>query len=274
MRDGDIVRRNAYSLMSSPSQSSHYMISVRRDDRGRGGSRYLHNAVQPGAILHISRPVNLFPVAQLARKHLLVAGGIGITPILAMCEQLLRDRLAFELHYANRSRERAAYSGDLVARYGERVHLYHSDEGERIPFGPLLQRQPLGTHLYVCGPARMIDSTMTRAQELGWPSQNLHHERFAAPTIGLPYDVRLARSGRTVRVGFDQSMLEAIEADGVDAPYLCRGGACGQCETGVLVCDGELLHADHFLTADEKASRTKVMLCVSRFSGRSLVLDL
>jgi ferredoxin len=132
----------------------------------------------------------------------------------------------------------------------------------------------MGTHLYVCGPAGMIESAMARAQELGWPPQTLHHERFAAPAVGRPYDVELARSGRTVRVGADQSMLEAIEASGVDAPYLCRGGACGQCETRVLACDGALLHADHFLTPEEKASGAKVMLCVSRFSGRSLVLDL
>jgi len=274
MRDGDIVRRNSYSLMSSPTQSSHYAISVRRDDGGRGGSRYLHGAVEVGTILHIGHPVNLFPIARHAKKHLLIAGGIGITPILAMCEQLFRDRLIFELHYANRSREQAAYTQDLVARYDNRVHLYHSDDGERIPLDQLLRRQPLGTHLYVCGPARMIESILARAQELGWPPPSLHCERFAAPVIGRPYDVQLARTGRTVRVGSDQSMLEAIEADGVDAPYLCRGGACGQCETGVLACEGELLHADHFLTPEEKASGTKVMLCVSRFSGRSLVLDL
>ncbi len=112
------------------------------------------------------------------------------------------------------------------------------------------------------------------ARGLGWPEQALHVERFIAPAIGEPYAVRLARSGLGIRVGSHQSMLEAIEAAGVDAPSMCRGGACGQCETAVLACDGTLHHHDHYLTDDEKASRTKVMPCVSRFEGSSLVLDL
>jgi ferredoxin-NADP reductase len=274
MQDGDLVRRNAYSLMSPPSETSHYTISVRRDEVGRGGSRYLHDHIRTGMTLHLSHPVNLFPIEQRARKHLLVAGGIGITPFLAMIEQLSRDHKPFELHYAFRSREHAAYADDLVAEHGMRIHLYHSDRGERIDPGRLFAQQPLGTHLYVCGPATMIEWALGSARAMGWPEQNLHHERFIAPAVGTPYEVRLARSERTVRVGSHQSMLEAIEAAGVDAPYLCRGGACGQCETKVLACEGRLLHHDHFLSEAEKASRTKVMPCVSRFEGASLILDL
>ena len=273
MQDGNVVRRNAYSLMSPPSQTSQYTISVRRDQSGRGGSRYLHDHVGPGMTLHISHPVNLFPIAQRARRHVLIAGGIGITPFLAMMEQLHHDHRPFELHYAFRSREHAAYADELVAKHGARIHVYHDDQGEKIDLGRLLGHQPLGTHLYVCGPAPMIEWVLGSAHALGWPDQNLHHERFIAPAIGAPYEVKLARSGITVRVGSHQSMLEALEAAGVDAPYLCRGGACGQCETKVLACDGTLLHHDHFLTAAEKASGEKVMPCVSRFEGRELVLD-
>ncbi len=274
MRDGDILRRNAYSLMSRPTDRSHYTISVRRDDVGRGGSRYLHDNVRPGARLAISYPVNLFPVEQRAGKHLLIAGGIGITPFLATLDQLHRDRRPFELHYAIRSREHAAYADDLVADHGARVKIYHDDRGEKIDLDRLLGYQPLGTHLYVCGPTPMIDWVLGSARRLGWPEQTLHVERFIAPAIGQPYDLRLARSGIEVRVGSHQSMLEAIEVAGVDAPYMCRGGACGQCETGVLHCEGTLLHHDHFLTEAEKASGRKVMPCVSRFEGASLVLDL
>ncbi len=274
MRDGDVLRRNAYSLMSPPSQTSHYTISVRRDEAGRGGSRFLHDTVRPGTRLEISHPVNLFPVDQRARKHLMIAGGIGITPFLAMVEQLARDHKPFDLHYAFRSREHAAYADELEAAHGTRVHVYHDDRGERIDLDRLLGHQPLGTHLYVCGPAAMIDWVLGSARAAGWPDQTLHHERFVAPATGAPYDVALSRSGLQIHVGAHQSMLEAIEAAGVDAPYLCRGGACGQCEAQVLDCRGTLLHHDHYLSEAEKASNGKVMPCVSRFEGTRLVLDL
>lgn len=271
--DGEVVRRNSYSLMGPPSLTSSYTISVRRDGGGRGGSRYLHDHVRLGDTLHISHPVNLFPIDQRARKHLLVAGGIGITPFLAMMEQLAEEHRPFRLHYAARSREDAAYAEQVAARYGDAVRLYHSAAGERIALDAILRHQPLGTHLYVCGPARMIDAVLEAARVMGWPDQSLHHERFTAPANGQPYEIRLARAGLRVKVGAGQSMLEAIEAAGIDAPYLCRGGACGQCETRVLSCDGVICHADHFLSDDEKRSGSKVMPCVSRFEGRELVLD-
>lgn len=273
MRDGDLTRRNAYSLMSAPWRTGSYTISVRRDENGRGGSRYLHDQVRQGDMLHITYPVNLFPLDQRARKHLLLAGGIGITPILAMIEQLARDGAPFEVHYANRSEASTAYAEHLSARCGQRVTLYHDDQGAAMPLARILGNQPLGTHLYVCGPSGMIEWVLDSARELGWPEQNLHCERFLAPASGAPYEIRLAKAGRAVKVGAHQSMLEAIEAAGVEAPYLCRGGACGQCETQVLEFDGTLLHADHFLTEAEKASGEKIMPCVSRFEGRLLVLD-
>jgi ferredoxin-NADP reductase len=274
MPDGDLLRHNAYSLMSSPSETTHYTISVRRDEVGRGGSRYMHDQVRPDMTLNISHPVNLFPIDHRGKKHLLIAGGIGITPFLAMVEQLGQTHQPFELHYAVRSSEHAAYAEELTNRFGARIHLYHDDRGDKIDLDKMLSRQVLGTHLYVCGPGPMIEWVLNSARALGWPDHNLHHERFIAPAIGEPYEVRLARAGKTVRVGSHQSMLEAIEAAGVEPPSMCRGGACGQCETSVLSCDGTLLHADHFLTEAEKASGAKVMPCVSRFRGTALVLDL
>ena len=157
MRDGDLVRRNAYSLMSPPSVTSHYTISVRRDEVGRGGSRYLHDHIRPGMTLHLSHPVNLFPIEQRARKHLLVAGGIGITPFLAMIEQLHRDHKPFELHYAFRSREHAAYADDLVRDTAGAFTSTTTTGARRSTRAALFAQQPLGTHLYVCGPAGMID---------------------------------------------------------------------------------------------------------------------
>ena len=112
-----------------------------------------------------------------------------------------------------------------------------------------------------------------QAEAAGWPSASVHFEEFLAPGIGQVFTAELARSGKTVTVGTHQSLLEAIEAAGVDAPYLCRGGACGQCETAVLACDGKILHRDHWLSAEEQAEGTKIMPCVSRFEGKTLVLD-
>ena len=272
--DGQTVHRRAYSLMSPPSQTASYMISVRRDDTGRGASRHMHERVGVGARLAISHPVNLFPIAQRAEKHLLLAGGIGITPFLAMMHQLNEQARPFELHYAARSQDEAAYAAEIQARYGHHARFYHSNLGERLPLATILANQPLGTHVYVCGPRRMLEDATQTAAACGWPDPAVHCERFGAPPGGEAFEVRLRRSRIAVQVGAHQSMLEAIEAAGVPAPSLCRGGACGQCEARVLACDGALLHHDHVLTADDKAAGHKIMPCVSRFIGRSLVIDL
>lgn len=273
MRDGETSRLNPYSLMSSPLDTSEYTISIRRDDVGRGGSLFMHNRVRPGDTMVVSYPVNLFSLDLRARKHLLVAGGIGITPFVAQTAQLAAGGGNFELHYSVRTASLATYADPLRERYGHRVHLYHDDRDERIPLDRLLAAQPLGTHLYICGPKGMIDWARTRAAAAGWPPETVHFEHFAAPQPGAPFEVTLALSGKTIRVGEQQSLLEAIEAAGVDPPYLCRGGVCGQCETNVISCDGAFLHNDHWLSEEEHRAGSKIMPCVSRFEGRSLVLE-
>jgi len=274
MRDGARVFRNPYSLMGSPLDSSRYQISVLRVDESRGGSAYMHERVLKGSTLEINEPVNLFPVNRLGHKHILIAGGIGITPFLAMLSQFKHDRANFELHYAVRSPEDGAYFASLSASREPGVFVYRSDKGERIPLGQILENQPLGTHLYVCGPQRMIDWTLQTAKEEGWPKENVHYEHFDAPPPGREFVVKLAKSGREIRVGEHQSILEALEQAGVDAPYLCRGGACGQCITNVLGVQGKILHNDHYLADDEKACGGKIATCVSRMDGGSVTLDL
>jgi ferredoxin-NADP reductase len=221
----------------------------------------------------ISHPVNLFPLDRRARKHLMIAGGIGITPFLAQIAQAVALDQRFELHYAARSAALCAYGAALRERHPGRVTLYFDEDGQAIDLPALLAGQPIGTHLYVCGPKAMIAWVRRTAAAAGWPAAAVHHEEFLAPPPGVPFAVQLARSGRTLTVGPVQSLLEAIEAAGVAAPYLCRGGACGQCETDVLACDGRLLHNDHWLTEAQKASGKKIMPCVSRAEGRLLVLD-
>lgn len=276
MQDEDRVLRNPYSLMGSPFDSSSYQISVLRTRDSRGGSIFVHDKLKEGSELSITAPVNLFPIDRRARRHLLIAGGIGITPFMAMMEQLEREELPFELHYGMRSKAGGAYWSALRDTYGRRINTYFDDAQQKIPLTRLLENQPLGTHLYVCGPAAMIDWVLTEAREAGWPEENVHFERFSAPPAGAPFTIELAKAGHTIDVKPTQSILEAIEAAGLTVPFLCRGGACGQCETHVVSCSGTIEHNDHFLSAAEKASGGKIMICVSRLksAGSRIVLDL
>jgi ferredoxin-NADP reductase len=275
MHDSGDLRRNPYSLMSAPDDTSAYEISVLRVLNSRGGSVFMHDSVKIGDELTISQPVNLFPVDHRGRKHILFAGGIGITPFIAMMEQFTRDNMAFELHYAMRTHEHGAFWQALLDHYGpRRVKIYCDGENSLIPVETIVENQPLGTHIYVCGPSGMIDGVLLTALEAGWPKENLHAERFLAPPAGLPFQIRLEQSGKEITVGEHQSILEAVEAAGCDAPYMCRGGACGQCETAVLSDDGELEHNDIYLSDEEKAAGRKIMICVSRFKGQELVLQL
>lgn len=267
MQDGPVLRRNAYSLVSDPMDPSGYEIAVQREDGGRGGSLFMHAQAQPGMMMKIGAPVNLFSLNLMARKHLLIAGGVGITPFLAQIPELDRLGAAYELHYAVRSRDELA---DLPVLASD-THVHVSDEGTRMDLTALLSTQPLGTHLYVCASDRMIRTVLDTALALGWPKDALHFEEFLAPAPGEPFDVFCARSHKTLTVGAHQSLLEALEAAGIDAPWLCRGGACGQCETNVLACDGQIDHRDHWLEAGERDR--KIMPCVSRFKGALLTID-
>ena len=273
MFDGGRRIRNPYSLMGVNGSGS-YEISVLRTVNSRGGSIFMHERVIKGTELTISHPVNLFAINHTGRKHILVAGGIGITPFIAMAHELASTQRQFQLHYAMRSSNRGAYCNQLQTAYPGRVFIYRDDCGEGIPIDALYKNQPLGTHLYVCGPGPMIDVVLKAGLEAGWPPESLHFERFAAPQGGTPFMVKLSRSGLTVEVDEHQSILDAVEAAGVDAPYLCRGGACGQCETEVVSFEGTLVHNDNYLDAETKESGRKVMICVSRLNGRELTLKL
>lgn len=267
MQDGDILRRNAYSLISDPEDGSGYEIAVQREDQGRGGSRFMHEQAQPGMLMHIGSPVNLFGLNLTARKHLLIAGGVGITPFLAQVRELDRLGAAYELHYAVRSRDELAALPLLPAG----VHVHVSAEGSRLDLPAILSAQPLGTHLYVCASDRMITTVLDTALSLGWPRDALHSEEFLAPAPGEPFQVFCARSHKTLTVGAHESLLEALENAGIAAPWLCRGGACGQCETDVIACDGTIEHHDHWLEPGERDR--KIMPCVSRFRGTLLTID-
>ncbi|TDF84580.1 PDR/VanB family oxidoreductase [Pseudomonas sp. H9] len=275
VQDGDKTHRNAYSLMGSPYDSSAYQIAVRRVSDGRGGSRHLHDCLEEGALLQILQPANLFPLAKHARQHIFIAGGVGITPVYSQMEELHLKQADFELHLAVRGPEHTALGLELQARYGERVHLYVQGQDARMDIKQILSARPLGSHVYVCGPDSMIDDTLDSAHALGWTDSHIHYERFVEQgSNGKPFSVTLARQGVTIEVPPDQSLLEAAEQAGYKVPYLCRGGACGYCETEVLEAEGELDHRDDWLSEEDKLSKRKFMPCVSRTCGSRLVVDL
>jgi ferredoxin-NADP reductase len=265
---------NAYSLMGDPLARDSYRIAVRRMEPSRGGSQFLHDKAQLGSELAISHPVNLFAIQRAGRKHLLLAGGIGVTPILAQARQLAAAGADFEVHYAFRNPEQGAFTELFKELAGERAHFYIDSKGEAIPFAKLFADQPLGTHAYVCGPDGMRVAAFKAGKEAGWPASHLHSEQFLAPQKGSPFTVFLKRSNLELTVPPDMSILEAVEQAGVDAPYLCRGGACGQCECEVLETDGSIGHRDVVLSDLEKSEGRKMMICVSRLEGARLVLNL
>jgi len=274
---GERVRRNPYSLACAPWSADAYRIVVRRIADGRGGSRALHDNVSVGDRLEVEPPRNLFAPVISARRHLLVAGGIGITPLLSYTHQLSAAAIPFELHYAVRDADRIPLLDELqqlcTGTGALAVHIDTDGTALMTALGPALDRQPLGTHLSICGPPAMMDAVVAASRHRGWPASRVHLERFSldvGPTE--PFAVRLAGSGRELEVAADESLLESLENAGVEVRYLCRQGVCGECRTGVLA--GVPDHRDVYLTAEEREGNTVIMPCVSRCASDSLVLDL
>ncbi|MGY1636142.1 PDR/VanB family oxidoreductase [Geodermatophilus sp. SYSU D00742] len=265
-------RRNAYSLTGSGVAPEEYTISVLLCPDGTGGSRWVHQ-LQVGDAVAADPPRSAFPPVATARHHLLVAGGIGVTPMLSHARAAVRWRRSFTLLYGYRPGA-GAHLAELRELAGPRLEE-HPDVATFLPrIESALGSAPLGTHLYVCGPTPLLDFVLERAERLGWPEDRVHTERFSAAALdpGDPFDVRLARSGRRIAVPSGVSLLEALERGGVPVPNLCRQGVCGECRVPVLA--GRPLHRDLFLSEEEKAAADSVMCCVSRSTGPSLELDL
>jgi ferredoxin-NADP reductase len=267
------VLRNAYSLTSSPFDRSHYRIAVRHHEDSRGGSKYLHNEVEVGQVFSISPPSNYFHFEQGAEKLLLIAGGIGITPFMSLLSSLTFRSEMPEMHYSFRSMEDAAYLDELEQQLGPALHCYERDKGDRLEVGALLATQPLGTQVYVCGPEGLIEAVRDEARQLQWPEGSVHFEKFAVKAGGRPFSVRLQRSKRSIQVESEESLLEALEKNGIEVSHLCRAGVCGECRTVLL--QGEAGHRDLFLSEEEKTGGGFIMPCVSRARKEGeLVLDL
>jgi ferredoxin-NADP reductase len=254
---------------------AEYRIAVRREDAGRGGSRFMHEELQRGDSLTLRRPLNHFPLAE-PPEVILLAGGIGITPMVSMATALLAQRRAFQLHYSGRSRAQLAFVDELRAVVGERLHLHVDDEPQtQLSIDALLSASDPQQPIYVCGPAGMIDATLQIAERLGWPKSAVHYELFteAQPLAGdQPFEVELQSSGRTITVPADRSLLDALTEAGTDVMSDCRSGYCGLCST--RVCSGDIEHRDTYLSDAEKASGQVMQVCVSRARSGRLVLDL
>lgn len=266
------THRNAYSLVSRPGARDAWEIIVRRVPASRGGSAYIHDSLQVGDVLEAGWPGNLFAPVRTARRQLMIAGGIGITPFLSYLAEFAFSGVEHALHVCCRESERHAFDPWLA----DRPHVaWHWDaDGHRLDIPALLLRQPANTHLYVCGPDFLTDDVLEAAEAGGWPDNHVHCERFgSALSGGEAFRAVLQRSGKQIEVGEHESLLEAIEREGIEVPCLCRGGACGVCLTSVL--DGEPQHRDHYLSKTERASGKHIMPCVSRArAGGLLVLDL
>jgi ferredoxin-NADP reductase len=260
--------RNSYTLVSADPERGYELI-VRRAERSRGGSRHIHAVLAAGDVIEATVPHNLFALHSQARKYLLIGGGIGVTPLLAFLARLRETGALFELHQITSAEETTVFEALLAPRAGERIQV-HAGRAQ-IDLAAVLAAQPLGTHVYVCGPAGLMDGVEASAAALGWPASHVHREDFGAAG-GEPFLLRLSASGIEIAVTGDQTMLEAIEAAGIATPSLCRGGACGVCVLPVQ--QGEPEHRDHYLSAAEREAGCLVMPCVSRSRSATLVLDL
>ena len=268
-----------YSLCHSPADNARYRIGVLKDPASRGGSLAVHR-LKVGDTIRISPPRNHFPLDPVARRSLLFAGGIGVTPILCMAEQLSDLGADFTMHYCARSRQRAAFADYFAScRFADRVQL-HLDDGalaQKLDIDAALGAAPAGTHIYVCGPPSFIEWVLQAAQAKGFPPSNVHREYFApaapvAHDADGPFQVKLASSGRIVDIPADRSIIAVLADIGVDIPSSCAYGVCGTCITRVL--EGEADHRDVVLTDAEKNEGRQFTPCCSRAKTPLLVLDL
>jgi phthalate 4,5-dioxygenase reductase component len=270
--DGSLRR---YSLCNDPQDSTRYEIAVKRDAQGRGGSMAMTDRLTVGARLPVAPPANEFALHSRARRFLFIAGGIGITPIMAMMRHLLATAgPRFDLHYCTRSAAHTAFAAELAApEFAGHVHLHHDDgdPARAFDFWPLLER-PSGAHIYCCGPRALMDAV--RDMSGHWPFGSVHFESFgvdaATRRADQPFAVVLARSGTRIEVPANRSVLEMLRANGHVVRSSCEAGSCGSCRTGLV--SGDVEHRDFVLGEHERGEQ--IMVCVSRARTGELVLDL
>lgn len=257
----------SYSLVGEADPAG-YRIAVRLAEDSRGGSRYLWS-LKPGARLQVTSPTSLLQVDWQRQHYCLVAGGIGITPLVGAAQALLRKTPNVSLHYAVRSREDAAYAEELSDVLGERVVLYPANEGGRLDLAQLFASLPSDAAVLFCGPMRMLETARSAWAASGRASTDLSYETFGSSGrfAAEPFRVRLRDSGEEIEVPRDRSMLDVLNAAGHEIMADCRRGECGVCAVDVVAVDGELDHRDVFFSEHQKQESRKLCACVSRAHG-------
>ncbi|MGJ7552280.1 PDR/VanB family oxidoreductase [Pseudomonas alloputida] len=266
-----------YSLCSDPADASVYRLGVLKDPASRGGSVSVHDTLLEGHAVQISTPRNLFPLAADAHRSILLGGGIGITPMIAMAHALHQQGAEFELHYCGRSRSRSAFLDALAsAPFAARVFTHFDDEdaGQRLNLADVLGSGTPGTHMYTCGPSGFMDWVIAGARQQGYSEDHIHKEYFQVEVdaSGAGFEVVAARSNKTVQVAEGQSILDALAQVGIKIDISCEQGVCGTCMCEVL--EGEPDHRDVYLTDEEKAANDQILVCCSRAKSNKLVLDI
>ncbi|MGE0230755.1 MAG: 2Fe-2S iron-sulfur cluster-binding protein [Flavobacteriaceae bacterium] len=270
--------RRSYSLLNDPKETHRYVVAIHRDPDSRGGSRIVHERLRVGQKIEISPPVNDFPLDETARHSVLLAGGIGITPILCMIRRLAAEGKSWEIHYGARNRTAAAFLAEIEALAGgdsSRVHLFFDDEnpGKFIDIPGIVAAQPDDVHFYCCGPVPMLDAYEKATKDL--PRERVHMEYFSAKEEVAReggFDLVLKKSGKEVSVPPGKTILDVLIENKVNVSFSCSEGICGTCETRVI--EGVPDHRDQFLTDKEKASNKLIMVCCSGAKSAKLVLDL
>ena len=269
--------RRSYSLAGDPADRSRYVLGVLSEAQGRGGSQLMHRAFREGKRVFITPPVNHFPLADRANSHLLLAGGIGVTPMIAMAHALHRRGEPFLLHYSAAGRGSAGFVDELqAAAWSDRVRFHFKDEGARADLAALIPAFTPGQHLYTCGSPRYMDAVFEQATARGWPEDAMHREYFAVPEApprpNHPFALRLKRSQRVLQVPSDRTATEVLQEAGFAIDVKCSDGICGVCAVGCT--SGGIDHRDYVLSARERESR--VVLCCSRtvVAGAEIEIDL
>lgn len=264
-----------YSLMALPDLPEGCLaLGVLREPSGAGGSEFMH-ALKIGDVVTASAPVNNFGLHAEGSPAILFAGGIGITPILSMAADLRARAIPHRLHYAGRAQGGLAFIAPLRAICADALSIHYDSDASRLDIAAALDHAREDSHVYVCGPAAMIEAVKTCALGKGIPAHRIHYELFKADQLSSPdkpFEVQLRSTGQIIRVGTDQTIIQALEQAGLDVLYDCQRGDCGICQCGVI--EGVPDHRDVILSDDEKAANKVMQICVSRAKSERLVLDL
>ncbi|WP_336749708.1 PDR/VanB family oxidoreductase [Pantoea vagans] len=274
--EGTLLVRH-YSLIGGDTQDDPrnvWRIAVKREQFGQT-SNYIHTQLKPGMNVQVSVPVNAFPLERTNAPTLLIAGGIGITPILSMLRSLVKRSKAVRMIYCGLNPQSMAYHNEVKTLTDNQAQCLYAEDKQRLQFGQLFSDLPPETHIYICGPLPMIEACISAAKQCNWPLQQLHYELFLANNpLRDSFDVYLKKSAKTIHVHGNTSILDALNNANIDVLWDCRRGECGVCTQHVIDADGPIIHRDVCLDDDDKNKSASMCICVSRLKGKKITLDL